>query len=412
MKITNLTIKNYRSCINTNFTLHQELTVLIGPNGSGKTNVLSAIRILPLLMSMRPDYRQSTKELPGSASELRATFEVDGVLLTYSAQIQIVTNENNQDEMVTASESWNLPTISGRKKKIHLPSYVLVDLFRGHRLITEHWNTPSHRNRLLEFFQENEINPIILDTLEKVISYISEISYYSASQFTNPGSCPISFEAESDDKKRIGISITGHKRFLFDLYEKRRKNSDDYAEYFDLIGPNGINLIEEINFNEIQTSSSNYSVMTGGKVVKKEKTNLLVVPSFKIAGNVLSPSQLSEGTFKTLALIFYLVTDKSSILMIEEPEVCVHHGLLSSIIDLISTYSKEKQIIISTHSDSILSKVNIDNVLQVRRSIDLGTEVSSIHKRMKRQELTALKEYLLNEGNLGEYWKNGSLESE
>ena len=97
--------------------------------------------------------------------------------------------------------------------------------------------------------------------------------------------------------------------------------------------------------------------------------------------------------------------------MIEEPEVCVHHGLLSSIVELIKIYSKDKQIFISTHSDSVLDKVTIDNVFKVRRTKDHGSEVSSIRKNMGAKELKALKEYLSNEGSLGEYWKHGDLES-
>jgi len=409
MKITSITIKNYRSCINTEFAPNPELTVLIGPNGSGKTNVLSAIRLLPALMSIRPRHL-SSQELLGSASELKVVFDVDGISVTYGAKIQIVTNEKNQNEILTANESWYMPAITGRKRKIGIPSSFLADLFQEAAL--PHWQTAKRHAHFTEFLIEAGISPETLPVLEKIIRYISRISYYSASQFTNPGSSPISFEVEGDNKRRIGISITGHKRFLFDLYQERRNKSENYNQYYQLIGPDGINLIEEIDFNEIQTSSSNYSVMTGGKVVMKEKTNLLVVPSFKIYGNVLSPSQLSEGTFKTLALIFYLVTDRSSILMIEEPEVCVHHGLLSSVIELISIYAKEKQIFISTHSDSVLDKVKVDNVFQVRRTLESGTNVYSIRKRMRAQELSALKNYLLNDGSLGEYWKHGNLEND
>ena len=408
MKITSIAIKNYRSCISTEFAPHPELSVLIGPNGSGKTNILSAIRLLPAIMAMRPSHLSST-ELLGSASELKVILDVGGVSVTYGVKIQIVTNEKNQDEILKVDESWYMPAISGKKRKIGVPSFLLGQIFQNSSL--PNWST-KNRPHILEYLNESGITSETLPVLEEVIKHISGISYYSASQFTNPGSSPISFEVESEDRKRIGISITGHKRFLFDLYQESRSTSGNYIEYINIVGPNGINLIEEIVFNEIQTSSSNYSVMTGGKVVKKEKTNLLVVPSFKISSNVLSPSQLSEGTFKTLALIFYLVTDKSSILMIEEPEVCVHHGLLSSIIELISLYSKEKQIFISTHSDSILDKINLENVFQVRISKEKGTKASSIQKRMKARELTALKNYLLNEGSLGEYWKNGDLENE
>lgn len=210
---------------------------------------------------------------------------------------------------------------------------------------------------------------------------------------------------------RRGISITGHKKLLYDIYQEYRNKTESFFEFMDIVGKNGIGLVEKIEFNEIKTSSSSYSVLTGGKVRKLEKTNLLVIPSFKISDNDLSPNQLSEGTFKTLALVFYLVTDNSSLLLIEEPEVCVHHGLLSSIVELICNFSNEKQIIISTHSDSVLDKVDVSNVFSVKRDKKKGTSVSSISKSMKHKELAALKQYLENEGSLGEYWKHGDLEN-
>ncbi len=153
------------------------------------------------------------------------------------------------------------------------------------------------------------VTPEDLVILQQGVKTISNISYYSASQFTNPGSCPISFEVEGDNKRRTGISITGHKKLLYDMYQEHNKKSDSYKEFIALIGPLGIGLVEEVHFNEIVTSSSNYSVLTGGKVKKSEKNNLLVVSSFQISGNRLSPSRLSEGTLKTLALVFYLVTE-------------------------------------------------------------------------------------------------------
>ena len=97
--------------------------------------------------------------------------------------------------------------------------------------------------------------------------------------------------------------------------------------------------------------------------------------------------------------------------MIEEPEVCVHHGLLSSIVEMIKVYSADKQIFISTHSDSVLDKLNVDNVFRVWRTKDNGTQISNIKRNMKSKELLALKNYLLNEGSLGEFWKHGDLEN-
>ena len=137
---------------------------------------------------------------------------------------------------------------------------------------------------------------------------------------------------------------------------------------------------------------------------------ILVIPQFNIGKNELSPNQLSEGTFKTITLLFYLITEASKVLLVEEPEVCVHHGLLSSIIELIKTYSRDKQIVLSTHSDFVLDEVNPENVYKVTNLPLKGTKVSHVPKSMSRLELAALREYLEVEGNLGEYWRHGGLE--
>lgn len=407
MKITKITVKNYRSCTDVAFSPHENLSVLIGPNGSGKTNLLSAIRLLTALCYSRTRHFAGG-EPTTSPCELRVVYDVDGSAVTHSALLNLVTNERNRDEIVSAQESWYMPSVTGNRKKINMPSSFLSEFFQERSVGGIRFRMRSH---FIAIMEGRGISSQALPVLEKIVGFVTKLSYYAASQFTNPGNSPISFEVEGDAKRRTGISITGHKKFLFDVYEESRNNTDVYTEFIGLVGPEGIGLVESIKFDEIQTSSSSYSVMTGGKVVRKERINLLVVPSFKVAGNTLSPSQLSEGTFKTLALVFYLVSDKSAILMIEEPEVCVHHGLLNSIVELIKTYSKGKQILISTHSDAVLDKVDLKNVYKVWRAKDKGTQVMSVRKGMGAKELAALKEYLQNEGSLGEYWKHGDLET-
>lgn len=408
MYIKRISIKNYRSCISCNWAPNKELSVLIGPNGSGKTNTLSAMKLLKALAGMAPT-RRGNKDPAAVRATIRTVFSVDGIEVTHTAKIGVSTNERNLDEVTEAQEFWIIPSSKRETAKLSFPSWFLK-MARQNGGARDTWGN-ERSSSFYGWLKRNKVEDKTISSLLKIHDFMHGISYYGASQFTNPASAPVSFEVEGDEARRIGISISGHKKFLFDLYQDFLGKTTSYQQYLSLAGPEGIGLVEALSFNEINTSSSSYTVKTGGGIVTKEKINKIIVPQFQVSGGVtLSPNQLSEGTFKTLALLYYLVTDKSSLLMIEEPEVCIHHGLLSSVIETIKSYSADRQTIISTHSDLVLDRIELGNVFSVRRDPELGTLVSSVGKSIKGARMKALKDYLHNEGNLGEYWRHGELE--
>jgi hypothetical protein len=71
-----------------------------------------------------------------------------------------------------------------------------------------------------------------------------------------------------------------------------------------IVGPNGLRVVDRIDFRELALPQSRYEVRVGGKVVREKSQRRLLIPYFQVDGNRLSPNQLSEGTFKTIALLF------------------------------------------------------------------------------------------------------------
>jgi predicted ATP-dependent endonuclease of OLD family len=405
MKLKSFEIRSYRSCIKTGFPLYPELTGLIGINSSGKSNILNAMLLLRKMCSNR--YLRS-HEMDDSFNKCIISIEIqhENKSLYMRGEIVFETDERNFDEVQYTKLKWNLREFTNEAawlsipiELIAFPDYHYARFMRRRRSKKDYYNFQN-------MLQKNQ------HLLSEVVSFFNGINYYSASQFSDPSRCPVSIELEEQRPLKRARSFAGHEQFMLDLYRIWKDRGKPYKRYLSTINKEGIGLIDDFEFAEVEIPSSSYEVLSGGKIRKIERNRLLVVPSFSIDGNKLSPNQLSEGTFKTLALLFYVLTDESKLLLIEEPEVCIHHGLLSSIISLIKTYSKQKQIIISTHSDFVLDHMSPENLILVKRQKKTGTTAKPLSKSMSNNDYKALRMYLEESGNLGEYWREGGFSDE
>jgi ABC-type lipoprotein export system ATPase subunit len=407
-----IVLENYRSCLRTAIDLHPELSVLIGPNGSGKTNILKGIMLLNQL-AKGPEHAPGLKGL-ATASRVKAVFRSPKGKweAELHASVDKYTNESNNDIVVHSRQKWFLQRTAGRPLKFSSEIPLNVAGSDGKK-------APFYINGRAYLFHSNMNGPIFLrapipdwaqSVFVSVAKFCQGIRYYGASQFTNPGSCPTSFEIEREGDQRSLARIRGHGKLLAAMYSaSKAKPRRQYDEFLEIVGPNGLRLIDGLTFRDVETSSTRYSVRVGGNVERRRRDNLLIIPQFKIGRQTLSPNQLSEGTFKTLALIFHVITENCTTLLIEEPEVCVHQGLLASILELIKSYSRRKQMILSTHSDYVLDKVEPENVYRVTDIKRQGTVIRHIRKTMTAKEFVALRQYLGTEGNLGDFWREGGL---
>lgn len=399
-----IAIENYRSCLRTSFGLHPQLSVLIGPNGSGKTNILQAIMLLNRLT--RHDESWPSEDISNVGSRIRAQFLVKGLTTKLNASIQVHADETNKDVITGSRQRWAVTSKKGDRETVEIPMVCVEEDTPNIRL------THSNIRYVNYLFRSSPPSKSALSNVRQVASFCRGIRYYGASQFTNPSRCPVSFEIEigRSRHKTHSPKIAKHGRILNDIYVAYKKTPRyRYDQFMSIVGPNGLKLIDGLEFEEVATSSIEHLVRIGGNLETRHRSRLLIIPRFQIGKQRLSPNQLSEGTFKTLSLLFYVITEDTSALLVEEPEVCVHHGLLSSILELIKSYSKQKQMIISTHSDFVLDHVSPENVLRVSYNKESGTSVKPISRIMTVKELASLKTYLQKEGNLGDYWREGGL---
>ncbi len=396
MRVLEVEINNYRSCVQTRFELPHTLMALIGANGVGKSNILYGLQLFSKSERNRRFYSEETKEdLLSTSINLVIEFEKQIIFLRTKFFYQ--TDERNYDDIYFTELRYRIQGQNTRKwNNVNPEIFEFVEFLK--------------RSRIKEFPKEFQSEKAKFSI--RLVQSLSNISYYSATQFSDPSKCPISIELDDFQMSFRSRANRTHQQFIYDLYRAFKSNEPSFTLFLNTVGGFGLGLIDNIEFRDHVIPSSSYKVRAGGKIQQIENSKTIVVPSVIIDGLTLSPNQLSEGTFKTLALVFYILNDKNEFLLIEEPEVCVHHGLLNSILQLIKQQSRHKQIIISTHSDYVLDMLEPENILLVHKEIESGTKANSISKIMSANDYRVLKDYLEQEGNLGEYWKEGGFDYE
>ena len=420
-----ISVEGYRSCKATTFAPHAKLSALIGINGAGKTNLLNSIRLLSVRAG-RVNSRIQDDEFAGNEAVVTAWFVVGVVRIGLRIKVRLSSSGRNSDEIVFLEEGWNLYALTGSRAWKAMPAFLMRDLdhlqlskidilnYQRHYFEYEdRYRGGSALNRREFKFGKTDFdlfeNRDVLGAVSAIDEFRRGIAYYSASQFTDPTRCPSSFEIDGDLRLVDAYGASkAHMKFIHDLYRLRSANEDQYNDFVSFVSRAQLGLISRITWKEIELSSNTADVKTGGKISKIRKTKTLVIPKIQIGSSYITFNQLSEGTFKTLALVFYLMTDASSCLLIEEPEVCVHHGLLTRIISTIKAYSKVKQVVFSTHSDLVLDGLDPENVFVVEM-LKSGTACTALGAWLNSSGKRALHAYLNESGTLGEYWRSGGL---
>ncbi len=401
LKLTQIRIENYRSLIDTKLAISTNPTVLIGRNGAGKTNILAAIGLLKKgIYSL--GYRRARPPRSGVKSLSSSLIEADvsDGDNTYRLFLEIFFDQYDQDDIdVSELHVKKMGGTNEKRHEISSQAFSVIQQF-GNDSIPE-----SLKKRY--FTPSKDINQF----LAKLNEFLFGIRYYSATHFSNPADSPISIEIEDGELPRSYGESNIHRKFLFDIYNSSRSDDKSFQLFINAVGPLGIGLIEDINFQNVTVPNSNIRVKPGGGIEKIDIDRNIVIPTFTIDGLQLSPSQLSEGTLKTLALVYYIVRNNNELLLIEEPEIGVHHGLINSVMELVESKAETKQMIISTHSDNVVDKLEPEQIVLVGKGSN-GTSASSLKKKLNSNDHNALREYLLNTGSLGDYWRETGFRSE
>ncbi len=114
-----------------------------------------------------------------------------------------------------------------------------------------------------------------------------------------------------------------------------------------------------------------------------------------------SPEHLSDGIMRVLALAAILMTpDPPPLICIDEPEIGLHPELVELVAELLQSAATRTQVIVATHSPELVSKLKPNEVVVVEKE-----DGATVMERLSEEDLAVW----LDKFRLGDLWLAGDI---
>jgi predicted ATPase len=403
--IKSIKLDNFFSFQNEEVIFNKDSNILVGINGSGKSNILKALTLLKVgVMGNNDDtaleelivsryggfdsiYCKSNEDTEYKNS-IALEFVFDSRVLSSFKEFDFYKKKGDVHYKIViikveGTQSYFL------SEKIYAGRNVYLDFYNGTGKISER-DEGTGRVGLVEYkdyfpSQSMALSQISgLDTqkyhpLLTLKNAIKDISIYNY------------FDTTSDSKLRGGIRpISTNSQLL----------------------SNGVNLTQILNFIKQQHKLEYKKI--------KEKLND-INPNFvdidffiegsglislmleeEGLGSSIHVSQVSDGTLRYLCLMAILYNPKKGkVICIDEPEVGLHPDMIHNVAKAIREASDDSMVIVSTHSSELLNYFSLDKILVFDKGEGNSTEVDSFTE----EEFAGWYENFMP----GKMWRNGDL---
>ena len=420
-RITRIRAKNYRSIRELDLELGP-LTVLVGPNASGKSNVLDVLRFIRDAISRGLDLAVSERHgLEGIRHRSRRSRSRD-VELGFDAIVEARRGSNLRVFNLEYNFALSTAPGGGHRVKREYGSYMFYDdlidgtnmveprLFDIKRKSTDrfHPRLPFFENRSILFSrnsQESEEHKGILAWhLFRVSQRFLEIAFQRASPNV------IRRPQEQISSERLSEQGENLASVLREMQQSRRKRKietdSEAAQAFEKRFPGALQRmqqrdecftylrddIREALTHTLPGITDVRSMPVGGHLVLKFKHS-------NISTNKevwLDAAQESDGTLRLLTLLTAIYQRRRpSLLGIEEPELAIHPGVLAALAEILEEASQRTQIVTTTHSPDLIDRFPIECVRAVE-FVDGETKVGEVSNR----QASAVRERLFTLGEL------------
>lgn len=385
MRITKIHVSNFKSFREETITF-DHLNILIGSNASGKSNTISIFRFLDQII----DYGlENAISLSGGIEYVLNTTIGKSMPLNMSFSFScededwiMYVGKKREDKLLFAGFDYSFEITPHKrgsgyritKDTITIYYFQVIGLPKGKK------NQFDSQKVYKQFYRR--INGKITYELENKTDYIDneEMTNGLESIFVKKF-----FDARENRSELIlhFISIFMPPMFfsrdlvrIYDFDPKLMKKSSSLTSvsHLEEDGSNLANILQNLLKTKFERNKLENILSDCLPFIERISTesNFDKSISYKIKENYsqkpLYANFLSDGTVSVLALIIALNFEKDAgTIIIEEPERNLHPFLMNRLIEMARETSKERQIIITTHTPELIKHANINDILFASR---------------------------------------------
>lgn len=380
MMLTSIRLRDFLSFKDTDFLELLPLNVFIGPNGSGKSNLIESIRLLHLLPAGKAVERAiwsggGTREwVWKGAGGKRDTLSLSALVEGLGAQppLNYLLSVSAQGQALSLSESI---------RSLEEQSTMYFDY--GEDMRPRLKTRDGYRSiDVANYAYEQSVLAQVSDPTNQYPE-ISHLARSFASIRIFPPWIPVRDQGpkipQPADLKNDFLDPDGKNLGL--VLNRIRQNSSAKRA-----------LLENIQF--IYEGVEDIDVSIEGNTVQV---------FLQERGWTIPSTRLSDGTLRWICLLTILLhPNPPGLICLEEPEIGLHPDLLPRLADLLRDASTRTQLIVTTHSETLIDAfTTTPECVIICEKVEGATEM----KRLNREELSGwLEKY-----SLGKLWSRGDI---
>jgi predicted ATPase len=366
--IRKIQIKNYKSIKDLTIEFHAGLNIIIGPNGTGKTNFVNAVNSVFT--------ERLHADLPIGFEFSFEFVNVDDEMVTWSGGVQ--------EEILQNEENVKLKTRVYYEKTTDVTHVVTDDSLFG--------------EAIFQFLLNKKVlsHGYCLHALGHLapLAYVNELK-------------PLTIYRNEHQTLGWSMHDMGSAYFRFKTITLPSKVTRTTIQKIVKINPTLVRHLAHLSPIKNVRITEDYTFQINDKVLQINHLQLI----FFVNDEWISWNQLSNGTqhlFYIIAGTLMAIND-CCCLMIESPELGMHPDSLYKLMDFLKKQSQQKQIIITTHSPDVMNILETNELHKIVVTYMDKQQGTQMH-HLSPQKVKKAQSYM-EDLSLKDFWVHSNLEA-